>query len=52
MPLLDHFHPPLAGRRSGEAFLIQWACAIADSLNESLPPDYFAEPQVHAGPRV
>ncbi len=52
MPLLDHFHLPLAGRRHWESFYLQWASAISDALNESLPPDYFAEPQVHAGPRV
>ena len=52
MPLLDHFHPPLTGRRHLESFPARWASAIADALNESLPPDYFAEPQVHAGPRI
>ncbi len=52
MPLLDHFHPPLAGRRHWEAFHSRWASAIADALNVSLPRGYFAEEEVHAGPRV
>ncbi len=52
MPLLDHFHPPLAGRRHWEAFHGRWATAIADALNVSLPRGYFAEGQVHAGPRI
>ncbi len=52
MPLLDHFHPPLAGRRHWESFHARWASSIADALNESLPDDYFAEAQVHAWPRI
>ncbi|QEL17912.1 DUF4058 family protein [Limnoglobus roseus] len=52
MPLLDHFHPPLAGRRHWESFHAQWASAIASALNQSLPEDYFAEAQVHAWPRI
>ncbi len=52
MPLLDHFHPPLAGRRHWESFHAQWASCIASSLNTSLPGDYFAEAQVHAWPRI
>jgi hypothetical protein len=44
MPLLDHFHPPLAGQRHWEGFHGQWAAVIANSLNEHLlPPEYFAE---------
>ena len=44
MPLLDHFHPPLFPRRHWESFHVNWAGAIADSLNEFLLPDgYFAE---------
>ena len=52
MPLLDHFHPPLAGRRHWEAFHAHWATFIASSLNSDLPSDYFAEAQVHASPRI
>jgi hypothetical protein len=53
MPLLDHFHPPLQGRRHWEAFHGWWASAIAGSLNEHfLPPDYFAEFQVTLGTRI
>jgi hypothetical protein len=52
MPLLDHFHPPLLGRRHWEGFHGWWAAAIASTLNEDLPPEYFAEFQVTLGTRV
>jgi hypothetical protein len=52
MPLLDHFHPPLQGRRHWEGFHGQWAAAMSDMLNERLPPEYFAEFQVTVGTRV
>ena len=52
MPLLDHFHPPLQGRRHWEAFHGWWAAAMAESLNERLPAEYFAEFQVTVGTRV
>src|SRR5690348_9102202 len=52
MPLLDHFHPPLLGHRHWEGFHGRWAAALADGLNESLPPEYFAEFQVTIGTRV
>src|SRR3989442_1772504 len=50
MPLLDHFHPPLAPRRHWESFHARWASALADALNESLlPPEFYAEVQTHVG---
>jgi len=53
MPLLDHFHPPLAPRRHWESFHVNWAGAIADALNESLlSAGYFAEEHAHLGPYV
>ena len=52
MPLLDHFHPPLEGRRHWESFHAQWASSITAALNRCLPGDYFAEAQVHAWPRI
>src|SRR6266852_2011648 len=53
MPLLDHFHPPLAGHRHWEGFHGWWAAALAGSLNDHLlPPDYYAEFQVTLGTRV
>jgi Protein of unknown function (DUF4058) len=53
MPLLDHFHPPLAPSRHWESFHVNWAGAIADALNESLLPEgYFAEEHARLGPRV
>lgn len=49
MPLLDHFHPPLSERRHWHAFHNAWATYIAEALNESLPPSYFAESNVQFG---
>ena len=50
MPLLDHFHPPLKGRRHWESFHGRWSAAIADALNSGLlPPEHFAEMQVTLG---
>jgi hypothetical protein len=53
MPLLDHFHPPLKGRRHWESFHGQWSSAIAGALNAGLlPPGHFAEMQVTIGTRI
>ncbi|HYT91029.1 MAG TPA: DUF4058 family protein [Gemmataceae bacterium] len=52
MPLLDHFHPPLLGRRHWEGCYGWWAVAISNQLNESLPAEYFAEFQVKLGTRI
>lgn len=53
MPLLDHFHPPLARERHWESFHASWANEIMAALNQGLlPPGYFAETQVHFGSRV
>ena len=46
MPLQDHFHAPLAGRRHWHSFHHAWATTIAFSLNAYLPKEYFAEPNV------
>ena len=53
MPLLDHFHPPLHGPRRWEGFHHAWATFLAQQLNqETLPPDYFAEPEISLGPEL
>jgi hypothetical protein len=52
MPLMDHFHAPLAPRRHWESFHVNWAGAIADDLNEQLPEGYFAEEHAQIGARV
>src|SRR5262245_2373809 len=53
MPLLDHFHPPLLGRRHWESFHGWWAAEIAGLLNEQfLPAEYFAEFQVTVSTRI
>lgn len=50
MPLLDHFHPPLATERNWEGFHIQWTNAIVEQLNlDRLPPKYFAESNIYRG---
>jgi Protein of unknown function (DUF4058) len=49
MPLLDHFSPPLDTQRSWHSFHNVWAGAIASQLNEQLPPNYFAAPNVQFG---
>lgn len=53
MPLLDHFHPPLHGPRRWEGFPHAWATLIAQQLNQvTLPPGYFAEPEISVGPEL
>jgi hypothetical protein len=53
MPLLDHFHPPLHGPRRWEGFHHAWATFIAQQLNQdTLPPDYFADPEISIGPEL
>ncbi len=49
MPLLDHFRPPLSGRRQGHAFLNAWATYLASDLNRRLPARFFAEANVQFG---
>jgi hypothetical protein len=49
MPLLDHFHPPLLDVRHWTSFHHSWAVAIAEGLNERLPPGFVAEPHVQFG---
>jgi hypothetical protein len=46
MPLLDHFRPPLSGRRHWHSFHNSWATYLAADLNRQLPPGYFAEANV------
>lgn len=50
--LLDHFHPPLKGRRHSTGFHSRWAGNIAVDLNKRLPEGWFAEPTVHWGIEV
>jgi hypothetical protein len=49
MPLLDHFAPPLDTQRFWHAFHNVWAGAIAACLNEQLPANYVAAPNVQFG---
>lgn len=49
MPLHDHFHPPLQGRRDWHAFHHAWATYLAADVNHHLPEGYFAEPNIHFG---
>ncbi len=50
--LLDHFPPPLKGRRHWTGFHSRWAGNIAVDLNRRLPEGWFAEPTVHWGIEV
>jgi Protein of unknown function (DUF4058) len=52
MPLLDHFHEPINPRADWESFHHRWANAIADSLDRSMPPQFFARVEVHLGADV
>jgi hypothetical protein len=52
MPLLDHFQAPLYPQRSWESFHSRWANSIADALQTTLPPRYFAEVHMHLGSQV
>ena len=47
--LLDRFHSPLSDVRHWDAFHPHWASTTAADLNRVLPPDWFAEPNVHYG---
>jgi hypothetical protein len=49
MPLRDHFHSPLADRRSWEGLHGAWPGYIAEKLVEVLPPEYYCSPRVHLG---
>lgn len=49
MGLLDHFHPPLEGRRHWHSFHHAWATYITEALNRFLPERYFAEASVQFG---
>lgn len=46
MPLLEHFRPPLSVTHPWTAFHSAWANAITNQLNEVLPEDYYAIPEV------
>ncbi len=47
--LLDNFHSPLSDARHWDAFHSHWVSTIAADLNRVLPPDWFAESNVHYG---
>jgi hypothetical protein len=49
MALLDHFQPPLKGRRHWHSFHHAWATFISSDLNKRLPEGWFAEPNVQFG---
>ena len=49
MPLHDHFHAPLKGRRHWTSFHAAWATYIAEDLNERLPQGYIVEPHAQFG---
>jgi hypothetical protein len=50
MVLQDHVHPPLSVRR--HAFHNAWATYLTSDLNQRVPADYFAEPNVQFGVEI
>jgi hypothetical protein len=52
MPLLDHFTPPVPPRAGWRSFHHRWAGAIADRLDATLPPQFFARVEVNLGSEV
>ena len=52
MPLLDHFHAPIASTHSWESFHASWAVGLCRALNRILPPRFLAEAMVHTGTYV
>src|SRR5438876_8289157 len=52
MPLLDHFQPPLSVSHPWKGFHSAWANAITNQLNEVLPEDYYAIPEVPLGDQI
>lgn len=49
MGLHDHFRPPLFPNWDWHGFHNGWASNIAAALNEALPPEYHAQPNVQFG---
>lgn len=49
MGLHDHFRPPLFPDWDWHGFHNGWASSIAAALNEELPPEYHAQPNVQFG---
>lgn len=49
MPLRDHFYPPMIGRNRWDKLHGQWPAMIVMQLNQILPRQYSAAPQVHLG---
>jgi hypothetical protein len=53
MPLLDHFHPPVANQFPWDSFHATWAMRIADALNDKwLGSEFIAAEHTHAGPSL
>ncbi|MBP3957237.1 DUF4058 family protein [Gemmata sp. G18] len=52
MPLLDHFHGPIAKAHEWETFHTRWGVALADDLNRRLPRRFLASAPMRLGPSV
>ncbi|HEY1188789.1 MAG TPA: DUF4058 family protein [Gemmata sp.] len=52
MPLLDHFHGPIAKEHEWETFHTRWGVALADDLNQRLPKRFIASAPMRLGPAV
>jgi hypothetical protein len=46
------FHEPLDPRAEWESFHHRWAVAIADTLDRTLPPRFFARVEIHLGREI
>jgi hypothetical protein len=52
VPLLEHFRPPLSVTHPWKGFHSAWANAITNQLNEVLPEDCYAIPEVPLGDQI
>ena len=53
MPLLDHFHPPLADLPPWSSVATTWAVSLMRWLNRTLPAgEFIAYPTIHLGAQV
>jgi hypothetical protein len=53
MPLLDHFHAPLADRPPWSSITTMWAATLSRWLNNTLPSgEFIAYPTIHLGTQV
>ncbi|MCG8585794.1 MAG: DUF4058 family protein [Pirellulales bacterium] len=52
MSMRDHFRPPLSDRTTWEAVPGGWPMVIVQTLGDTLPETFVAEPRVHLGTQI